>query len=363
MTRTSVDRSEYNRKRRERRLEIKAGAKLTRGEQKISDDNKERSRLFHLNKKQEERKRKIASKKARKNEEATEFDDLPCRLDQQKDTENCNQSTIQSCVSLSVQDQDGFIFSSSSDDDISVGTTKSCRIPKCGSMSNIEEIDRFILDSTVIGDIIGRDRNPTRIKAPLTLLTPRTIHKRTIEITESPPIHDKRPFVILYVYDEAETEEGNLMEIRSHNNQNDPLEEKFRIPSEFNTTTDNMLVAVGQVTKTSPQAADVGFRMRLMFDKVDGEHIALLHQAISGHDIHELLTPNCFITDSSINYYRCLLMKEEFKRCHMNETSRNRCFIHSTLFMTVLTEGGEGRKGLGYNFNGAKRIDRKLIGE
>ena len=90
----------------------------------------------------------------------------------------------------------------------------------------------------------------------------------------------------------------------------------------------------------------------------------LLHECISGHDIHELLTPRIFLTDAPINCYRLLLMREELKRAQQTKNSFNRSFIHSTAFWVLLCPSGIGKKVLAQSdFDNARRVDRYLIGK
>jgi hypothetical protein len=80
--------------------------------------------------------------------------------------------------------------------------------------------------------------------------------------------------------------------------------------------------------------------------------------------MEELLMPASFLTDSLIEYYWCLLMREEFKRAQSYGVNWKPCFVHTTLFMTVLSDRVGGRKKLGYSFDHAIRHqDRELIGK
>ena len=80
-----------------------------------------------------------------------------------------------------------------------------------------------------------------------------------------------------------------------------------------------------------------------------------IEASMDAQDIYALLKCRAFISDAPLNYYRCLLIREEMKRALMYDSSEwVRSWIHSTLFMDLLMHHG---------YEAVKDVDRKFIGK
>ena len=124
--------------------------------------------------------------------------------------------------------------------------------------------------------------------------------------------------------------------------------------------TDLLLSCLINKNKTESNKRQEG----LQFIVSSNNNEPLLKGSISCHNMEELLTPKHFLTDFSIEYYQCLLMREELDRAQRGRTKWKPCYVHTTLFMTVLSNRVGGRKKLGYSFDNAIRNqDRTLIGK
>ena len=198
-----------------------------------------------------------------------------------------------------------------------------------------------------------------RVNKPSSL-SPGTIKDRTVDISCSPPKqHDQRPLVLLSIVDNQKefadsTEKINEKEIL--------LPDSMALKTIIDTTLENqekaetLLKQLKSNTLVSIYNSPVGFRTEITYFP-GGKTI--LDASLSSFDLHQLLAPTHFLTDASIHYYRCLLMREELRRWHRFKSSGwRKCIIHSTLFMTALSEGDFEN-----TFDKAKRIDHELLGE
>ena len=104
------------------------------------------------------------------------------------------------------------------------------------------------------------------------------------------------------------------------------------------------------------------FGINLIISSKDDD--TLLHSSISCKDIKWLLSDGEYLTDSTLESYRCLLMREEMNRANTFARDWKPCFITSTLFMTVLSDRVSGSRKFGYSFeNAARHQDREIIGK
>ena len=81
-----------------------------------------------------------------------------------------------------------------------------------------------------------------------------------------------------------------------------------------------------------------------------------LEASMCAQDIYTLLKSREFLSDSPINYYRCLLIREEMNRALTYPiTEWTRSWIHSTFFMEQLMNHG--------GYKAVKDVDRRYIGK
>ena len=192
-------------------------------------------------------------------------------------------------------------------------------------------------------------------------LSPGTIKDRTIDISSSPPKqHDQRPLVLLSIVDNPkEFAYSNSVILHSNDSllpDSTALMNIIDTTSEIQEKAETLLRELKHNTSVSIYNSPVGFRTEITY--FPGGTM-MLDASLTSYDLHQLLAPAHFLTDASINYYRCLLMREELRRWHRFKTSGwRKCIIHSTLFMTVLSEGDFDN-----TFDKAKRIDHELIGK
>ena len=77
---------------------------------------------------------------------------------------------------------------------------------------------------------------------------------------------------------------------------------------------------------------------------------------IAAQDIYALLKCEAFISDAPINYYRCLLIREELNQTlTYTKSTGERSWIHTTVFMERLMNHG--------GYNAVKQMDRRYIGK
>ena len=89
-----------------------------------------------------------------------------------------------------------------------------------------------------------------------------------------------------------------------------------------------------------------------------------LESSLCGNAIHELLHPQAYLTDSPIDYYRILLVKDEMKRALMyRQKDWRRSWIHSTSFMQLLLTKDENESKWIFNYEFVKNVERKYIGK
>ena len=88
-----------------------------------------------------------------------------------------------------------------------------------------------------------------------------------------------------------------------------------------------------------------------------------IEASLDGQDIYALLTDECYLSDSPIDYYRGLLIREEMKRAQIfNKEHWRRSWIHSTLFMTFLCSQDETTDNLEVHYDEVKIIERRYLG-
>ena len=92
------------------------------------------------------------------------------------------------------------------------------------------------------------------------------------------------------------------------------------------------------------------------------DSIESLEADLSGHDIHELLHNGAFLTDSPIDYYRCLLIREEMKRALIfHQDKWGRSWIQTTFFMSLLLKRDEENNRF-VDYDAVKMIERRFLG-
>ena len=92
------------------------------------------------------------------------------------------------------------------------------------------------------------------------------------------------------------------------------------------------------------------------------DSIESLEADLSGHDIHELLHNGAFLTDSPIDYYRCLLIREEMKRALIfHQDKWGRSWIQTTFFISLLLKKDE-EKNRFVDYDAVKMIERRFLG-
>ena len=208
--------------------------------------------------------------------------------------------------------------------------------------------------------------SPPGPKAPkstidLTESLPGVRAKTAIEVSDSPPPPEQRKVVHLSVGGLSDSASIRLCP-RPVPNESE-MAGCFYVPQLFFEETDLLLCGLSNKNKNLMD----GRRqegVQLIVSSNGRDEPFLLKGSISSHDMEELLTPTNYLTDSLIEYYRCLLMREELKRAQSYRANWKPCFVHTTLFMTVLSDRVGGRKNLGYSFDHAIRHqDRGLIGK
>ena len=87
--------------------------------------------------------------------------------------------------------------------------------------------------------------------------------------------------------------------------------------------------------------------------------------SVDGQDILSLIQDKFFLSDSPIEYFRCMLLKEEMKRAlTLHKEVWRRSWIHSTFFTTlyfVMTDDVE--KPWITNYEAIKAMDRRYLGK
>ena len=397
------NKNEYNRTRRERRAAIKnKEAQHTAGEIKTLEKNKERSAEFN---EKQRRKREKEKKRAQKRRKAlnkrlpsSEEQLLLHRVALPNEAGNsCGVASRPTSTTL-IEEDDNFSLSSvhtngwqggNDMDDYSCNAEATTELIETGtdrlltdillpkrihsdppkdSSKSIEEDNIVPKQDNVTypearGDA-GTTTGRKRTKAPPSLLSPRTIQRKTEVISDSPCVQlDKRQTVQLSLIDPTTMEVDSTPitnVIRSYRE----VEAHFILPSEFLDETATMLNDLANENKVDRSLNENGLIIRLSTTGSNLMSDNLLHECISGHDIHQLLTPRIFLTDAPINCYRLLLMREELKRAQQTKNSFNRAFIHSTVFWVFLCPAGIGKKVLAESdFDNARRVDRHLIGK
>ena len=88
-----------------------------------------------------------------------------------------------------------------------------------------------------------------------------------------------------------------------------------------------------------------------------------IESSLDGCDIHTLLTDEAYLSDSPLDYYRCLLIREEMKRAQIfHKEHWRRSWIHSTSFMSMLYIRDKKAKEWGFNYDFVASTERRYLG-
>ena len=110
---------------------------------------------------------------------------------------------------------------------------------------------------------------------------------------------------------------------------------RFEVPPLFLEWANNLLHRLSalkeEVRRNSPERV----KMRLWLGELDS--VDSIEASLDGRDIHELLSPTHYLSDAPLEYYRCLLLREEMKRAlTLNRKEWRRSWIYGSFFMEML---------------------------
>ena len=209
------------------------------------------------------------------------------------------------------------------------------------------------LESVTIADKEQHERR--RYSKLLPCLSPDGNIQKPIELlSDTPPAPDKRRLVRLPVT-------GGIERYFTKTEPSpDALTALMNVPPLFLTFIQQLLISLDDSTKDDYNAREFG--MKLIVSSATDE--TLLVSSITCGDIKWLLTDGDYLTDSTLEYFCCLLMREEMSRANTIARDWKPCFITSTLFMTVLCDQVSSTTKFGYSFeNAARHQDREIIGK
>ena len=86
-----------------------------------------------------------------------------------------------------------------------------------------------------------------------------------------------------------------------------------------------------------------------------------IESSLDGCDIHTLLTNEAYLSDAPLDYYRCLLVREEMKRALIfHKEHWRKSWIHSTSFMSMLYVRHE--RMWHFNYEAVASTERRYLG-
>ena len=191
------------------------------------------------------------------------------------------------------------------------------------------------------------------------------VEPSVVEISDSPIKGDMRKKVLLSIDGPLNSKKISIASSSVELNAAD-MTRIFQVPLEFYRECDDLLTSIGKLSKIEIRDGKFGLLLSITSKEKNPSVIEPLLTADMGcKDITMLLTQKSFLSQAPIEYYRCLLMRDEMLRSKSAPILWKPSFIASTLFMTILREKKTGiRNGKTYQFEKAYRHqDRVLIGE
>ena len=143
---------------------------------------------------------------------------------------------------------------------------------------------------------------------------------------------------------------------------------RFEIPPVFCDWANGLLrrlsALAALVVEEDERIADPEYvNMRLWLGEENPDSLDSIESTLDAQDIYDLLQPKQFLTDTPLEYYRWLLIREEMKRALMlNRKAWRRSWIHGPFFMELLYNCNEGGEWT-VRYDAVKLIDRRYTGK
>ena len=164
------------------------------------------------------------------------------------------------------------------------------------------------------------------------------VEPSVVEISDSPIKGDMRKKVLLSIDGPLNSKKISIASSSVELNAAD-MTRIFQVPLEFYRECDDLLTSIGKLSKIEIRDGKFGLLLSITSKEKNPSVIEPLLTADMGcKDITMLLTRESFLSQAPIEYYQCLLMRDEMLRSKSAPILWKPSFIASTLLMTILRE-------------------------
>ena len=239
--------------------------------------------------------------------------------------------------------------------------TRRRSLPKCIGETTAKSLPTTIKNERGIQEIVAsEDRAPSVVEECIPSRCRKSLQHTVLEISDSPIKVDMRKKVLLSIAGPINSKKIIIATSAEPNAAE--MTRIFQGPIAFDQECNDLLASIGNLSQIQIREGKVGFMLSITSNEKNASvNESLLTASMGCNDITTLLTRESFLSHAPIEYYRCLLMRDEMIRAKSVTTLWKPSFIASTLLMTILSDKIAECE---YQFEKAYRHqDRVLIGK